>query len=110
MITATQKAKINKMNRASQDVSLGTLVQGFQGSSKTTVIAAQSNASAVAIDTGLDSVTGYVFQQYRSSGSLVVPTSGSQYYITNASGTVTISSPVANVIQTGDIINLVTFQ
>jgi hypothetical protein len=109
MITATQKAKINKMNRASQDVSLGTLVQGFQGSSKTTVIAAQSNASAVAIDTGLDSVTGYVFQQFRS-GSLIPATSGSQFYITNASGTVTISSPAANVIQTGDIINLITFQ
>ena len=109
MITATQKTKINRMNRASQDVSLGTLVQGFQGSSKTTVIAAQSNASAVAIDTGLDSVTGYIFQQFRS-GSLVFPTSGSQYYVTNASGTVTISSPAANVIQTGDIINLITFQ
>jgi hypothetical protein len=51
-----------------------------------------------------------VFQQFRSSGSLVVPTSGSQYYVKHASGTVTISSPAANVIQTGDIINLVTFQ
>lgn len=110
MITATQKSKLNKMNRASQDVSLGTLVQGFQGSSATTVSAGQASASSVAIDTGLDSVAGYVFQQFRSSGSLVIPTSGSQYYVKNASGTVTISSPAANVIQTGDIINLISFQ
>jgi len=109
MITATQKAKINKMNRASQDVSLGTLVQGFQGSVKTTVTASQSNASAIVVDTGLDSVTGFIFQQYRS-GSLIPNLSGSQLYTSNASGTVTISSPAAGVIQTGDIINLVTFQ
>jgi len=109
MITATQKAKINKMNRASQDVSLGTLVQGFQGSSVTTVTAAQASASSVAIATGLTSVTGFIFQQYRS-GSLIPNLSGSQLYTSNASGTVTISSPAANVIQTGDIIQLVTFQ
>lgn len=110
MITASQKTKLNKMNRAAQDVSLGTLVGGFQGNVKTTVSAAQASASSVAVATGLTSVSGYVFQQFRSSGSLVVPTSGSQYYVKHASGTVTISSPAANVIQTGDIINLVTFQ
>jgi predicted HAD superfamily phosphohydrolase len=110
MITATQKAKINKMNRASQDVSLGTLVQGFQGSVNTVLSSAQPSASSAAIATGLSAASGYVFQQFRSSGSLVVATSGSQYYVKHASGTVTISSPAANVIQTGDIINLVTFQ
>lgn len=110
MLTSTQKSKLNKMNRASQDVSLGTLVEGFQGNVKTTVSSAQASASSVAIDTGLDSVSGYIFQQFRSSGSLVIPTSGSQYYVKNASGTVTISSPAAGVIQTGDIIQLVTFQ
>jgi len=109
MITATQKSKLNKMNRASQDVSLGTLVQGFQGASATTVSAAQASASSVAIDTGLDSVAGFVFQQFRS-GSLIPATSGSQFYTTNSAGTVTISSPAANVIQTSDVIRLVTFQ
>ena len=109
MITATQKNKLNKMNRASQDVSLGTLVQGFQGASATTVSAAQASASSVAVATGLTSVTGFVFQQYRS-GSLVPVTSGSQIYTTNAGGTVTISSPAAGVIQTNDVIRLVTFQ
>ena len=102
MITATQKTKLNKMNRASQDVSLGTLVQGFQGASATT-------ASSVAIATGLTSVTGFIFQQYRS-GSLVPSPSGSQLYTTNAAGTVTISSPAAGVIQTSDVIRLVSFQ
>ena len=109
MITATQKAKINKMNRASQDVSLGTLVQGFQGASATSVSSAQASASSVAIVTGLTSVTGFIFQQYRS-GSLIPNLSGSQLYTTNSAGTVTISSPAANVIQTGDVIRLVTFQ
>ena len=109
MITATQKTKLNKMNRASQDVSLGTLIQGFQGASATTVSAAQASASSVAIATGLTSVTGFIFQQYRS-GSLVPSPSGSQLYTTNAAGTVTISSPAAGVIQTSDVIRLVSFQ
>lgn len=109
MITSTQKTKLNKMNRASQDVSLGTLIQGFQGSSATTVSASQSNASAVIVDTGLDSVSGYIFQQYRSA-SLVPATSASQLAISNSSGTVTIIGKAPNVIQTGDVINLITFQ
>ena len=50
MISSTQINKLNKMNRAAQDVSLGTLISGFQGSSATTVSAAQSNASAVIVD------------------------------------------------------------
>jgi len=63
----------------------------------------------VAIATGLTSVTGFIFQQYRS-GSLVPSPSGSQLYTTNAAGTVTISSPAAGVIQTSDVIRLVSFQ
>lgn len=109
MITATQRTKLNKMNRASQDVNLGTLVQGFQGSSATVVSSAQASASSVAIVTGLASVAGFIFQQSRS-GSLILADSGSQLYTLNSAGTVTISSPNAGRIQTGDIIRLVTFQ
>jgi hypothetical protein len=110
MITATQKTKLNKMNRASQDVSLGTLIQGFQGASVTTVSAAQASASSVAIVTGLSSVSGFVFQQYRSGSLIPYPTGSQVFYTTNVTGTVTISNPAANIIKTSDVIRLVSFQ
>jgi len=105
MITSTQESKINKMNRASQDVSLGTLVKGFQASDAHVVTAAEASASTVVIDSGLGSISGQIVQSVRS-GSLVF-TSASQVGISNVSGSLTIIGKAAGVISTNDVINYI---
>jgi len=105
MITSTQESKINKMNRAAQDASLGTMVKGFQASGSHLVSAAEASASAVVINSGLGTIHGQIVQNVRS-GSLAF-TSASQIGISNASGSLTIIGKAAGVISTNDVINYI---
>jgi hypothetical protein len=93
-ISSSQAAKINKMNRASQDVSLGTIIKNQQtyiGVSGSAVVSAVStNASALTINTGLGSVKGFLIQAWRAGspvlGGYAVSNSGSIIYRANAAG------------------------
>ena len=97
-ISSTNKAKLNKMNRAAQNVSLGDLLAARQS---TTVTDAQANASAVVIDTGLTSIEGFVVQTYRS-GSLV-----QAQKVTSSGGNITINS--GSAVTKDDVINWIAY-
>lgn len=102
--TASQIAKLNKMNRAAQDVSLGTVINGqISGvASGSIVSAAQASASAVSFVTGLTAISGFMVQAFRS-GSAVSPLYGSA-----SGGTLTVTSASASYkITTGDVINYI---
>lgn len=77
-ISNANAAKINKMNRASANVSLGTVVQNLQSGSATlngfirasgssAVSASEASASTVTITTGLTGIKGYIVQCYTSA-------------------------------------------
>lgn len=88
-------AKLNKMNKAAQNVYLGTLLSTMESGSatlasnatksgKVTISDTQANASAVVIDTKLSSITGYIVQTY-NTGS---PVQGA--YVTTSSASLTV--------------------
>ena len=97
-ISSTNKAKLNKMNRAAQNVSLGDLLAARQ---TTTVTAAQATASAVVIDTGLTAVEGFIVNIYRS-GSLV-----QDQKVTSSGGNITINS--GSAVTEDDVINWIAY-
>jgi len=78
-ITDAQKAKLNKMNRAAQDISLGTVLQTAEtdiGALKTNtakvvrgkyaIIQADVTATHKTINTGV-TISGFIVQIYRSN-------------------------------------------
>lgn len=105
-ITDAQKAKIDKMNRAAQDATLGTAFQtaeinitALQGlavkAGTYAMVEADATAGTKAIATGLGkNITGFIVQIYRSnvlvsgatttksSASLTIATNGSTYVVT----------------------------
>ena len=85
-ISNAQRAKINKMNKASQTVLLGTIVQGLQ----TDTVTLQSQASTL---TGVNLLTSGSF----SSGS--VEATGSSISI--LTGTTAIKGAFVNVRRSG---------
>jgi len=98
-ITDTQKTKINKMNRAAQDASLGTVVQTLETNAakivkgKYVAIAADATAGSKTINTGI-TIAGFIVQVYRAgillgsckvtatTTNLKVETNGSDYVVT----------------------------
>jgi hypothetical protein len=83
-ISTANATKINHMNRASHNVSLGTVIQDLQSGSATlngfirasgsTVLGAtDASASTVTIDPSLTGIKGWAVQAY-SSGSLKTTT------------------------------------
>lgn len=105
-ITTAQKNKLNKMNRASQDVGIGTLLQKIDGpfsSGSHTVTATEINASAIYLETGQTSITGFIVQRYMSGSQISdikVVSTGSNLNITAGSG---------SALATGDVIYWTTF-
>ncbi len=87
-ITAAQATKINKMNRAAKDATLGTAVRTAEtnitalqssssGSAYTlgasgsyTAVAADASNSKIAITTGLAAVNGFIVQVRRSGSAM----------------------------------------
>jgi hypothetical protein len=98
-ISNAHAAKINKMNKASQNVSLGTVVQNLQSGSATlngyirssgsaSVSQTQASASTVTIATGLTGIKGFIVQAYTSASimtGLKVVNSGSNLDVTAGS-------------------------
>jgi hypothetical protein len=108
-ISAANATKINKMNKASQNVSLGTIIQELQvsGSSSSgtidvrvtaleankvltagsiTVTSTHTNASVVTVATGLTTVDGYIIQAYAATGSQI----GGNPYVKRSSGNILV--------------------
>jgi hypothetical protein len=109
-ITNTQKDQINKMNRASQKASMGTVIQNLQtyvgASGSLTVSSVHTNASVITIETGLGSCKGFLVQAF-SSGSIK-----GDPYVHNLSGSLLIKARSAVygvsgsfVLTAGDIVN-----
>lgn len=107
-LTASQIAKLNKMNRASQDVSLGTRISSAEASitamelkdvvfSSSVVSAAQGNASAVILNSGLGSIVHFMVQHSRS-GSVLHGDSLSKLYVVNASGSLTVQTTSGSLL------------
>ncbi len=104
-ISNANKAKLNKMNRAAQNVSLGNILQAAPISGSHTITDAEANASAVTIATGLTAV-GFGLAQIFRSGS-IVSASASSLKITTSAGNMTISQG-SSVIK-DDLISWVAF-
>ena len=98
-ISNANATKINHMNRASANVSLGTVIQNLQSGSSTlnsyirssgsvSVSAAQASASQVEVATGLTGLKGYIVQCYTSASVMTgvkVQNSGSNLLVTAGS-------------------------
>ncbi len=74
-LTTAKINKLNKMNRAAKDASLGTLVGNMPATGITAgsvvVSSAEAAGSRVVITTGLDVVTGFVGQDLRSGSPII---------------------------------------
>ena len=120
-ISNGQRAKINKMNRASQDVSLGTIVQDLQSgcavsaayrATNTAIVASSGSltcsGSQMFIRTGLTTVHGKIVQCNRSGSVATLP-----LYIWSGSIagdiSVTSASGVAPLVTTTDVITWFAF-
>lgn len=111
-ISAAQKKNLNKMNRASKDVLLGTIVSDLQGNSTVsashTVTAGEATASKVILVTGLAKVTGFIGQDLRSGSPIINAkwTSGS------VAGTIIVESGVSGSplpLASGDVVTYIAF-
>jgi len=129
-ISASQKKNLNKMNRASKDVLLGTIVSDLitsasssTGTLATSIATLQSNAtvsashvvtsgeasaSKVILVTGLAKVTGFIGQDLRSGSPIINAkwTSGS------VAGTIIVESGVSGSplpLASGDVVTYIAF-
>jgi hypothetical protein len=112
-MTTANKTKLNRMNKAAQNVNLGTMLQnmGAISTGSFTVTAAQMNASLVEVPTGLASVGGFIAQGLRSGSPLnIKTTSGSvagSFIVQNTNIVTTVAG--GSIVQTGDVVNYVAF-
>ena len=96
-ISDANATKINKMNKAFQNITGGTLMQGFEddidaleaqqvvASGSMLVYALHTNASVVTIATGLGSIVGFNLQAFKSGSA-----TGEAYYVDSASGSLKV--------------------
>jgi hypothetical protein len=115
-LSSTQIAKINKMNKASQVPSLGTIIAGLQtsvgtleGVNKLTsgsyaAVAADASGSSMSILTGTTTIKGFIAPVATRSGSFmyhlnVNSSTGSKLVVTTA------GSPIA----AGDVVTWIVF-
>ena len=106
-ITDAQKAKINKMNRAAQDASLGTVVQTLETNTAKivkgtyTAITADATAGLKTINTGI-TISGFIVQVYRA-GILLA-----DYKVTATTTNLKIeTNSTSYVVTAGDVINYI---
>jgi len=91
-ISDANATKINKMNKAFQNITGGTFLQGLEdrqvvASGSMLVYALHTNASVVTIATGLGSIVGFNLQTYLS-GSLI----SEPRYVDSASGSLVVTA------------------
>lgn len=108
-ITDGVKAKLNKMNRAAQDATLGTAIQDLQTAvagivkGSYTAIAADQTAGYKVINTGI-TITGWVVQVYRASILLA------SYKVTATTTNLKIETNSTDyVMGTNDVIKYIVF-
>ena len=107
-ITNAQRAKINKMNRASQDVSLGTIIQGLTGVNLVTsgsyaTVSGDATGSVINILTGTTSIKGQIVD-IRRSGSIMYNT-----YVDSSTGSKLKIVSTGSAIAAGDVVNWIVF-
>jgi hypothetical protein len=112
-LTTKQINQLDHMNRAAQNVALGTMLgtAGILASGSLIVSDSQANASAVIITTGLATVGGFLFDGYRSGSPL-------KQYLNVVAGSVTAGTLVvlratnssASTITIGDKYNYIAFK
>ncbi len=97
-----QIAHLNQMNKASQSIKLGTLLDrlatSIGASGSHTATSGESSASAVTIPTGLSAIAGYQLQGFRS-GSVIT----NVYVVSSTSGSIVARS--GSFVTTGDLYN-----
>ena len=96
-ISASQKVKLNKMNKAAQLVGLGDLLKGAPISGSVLVTQAMATGSAVTIGTPLSAIAGMNVTLRRSGSSLPYIysiASGSQITVTAVTGGSILASDV----------------
>lgn len=117
-LTAKQILQMNRMNRAAQNASLGTLVGSLEGTAgqissafttgSYTAVAADASASRMIIATGATGIAGFLVQVY-TSGSLKstikVISSGSNLTVSAGSA---VSSTIP-AIAAGDVANWIVY-
>ena len=112
-ISNANETRLNKMNRAAQNVSLGTMIQnlGVISTGSFTVTAAQMNASRVEVPTDLTSVGGFVANVRRSGSPLMVKvTTGSVAGALIVENTTIVTTVVGgSQVATGDVVSYVAF-
>ena len=101
-ITTTQKNHLNKSNRASQDVALGTVLQNLQGltSGSLSVTTAQMSASAVTVYNDRATLGFFMFQVTRSGSTLATI-----FQALRSGGSLTIVPPTTGSFLVGDKVN-----
>ena len=113
-ITDAQKAKLNKMNRAAQDISLGTVLQTAEtdiGALKTNTakvvrgkyvaILADETAGSKTINAGI-TISGFIVQVYRANILLA------DYKVTATTTNLKVETNSTDyVVTTGDVINYI---
>jgi hypothetical protein len=112
-LTTKQINQLDHMNRAAQNVALGTMLgtAGILASGSLSVSNVQSDASMVIITTGLATVGGFLFDGYRSGSPL-------KSYLNVVAGSVTAGTLVvqratnnsASPIMLNDKYNFIAFK
>lgn len=103
-ISDAQASKINKMNRASQEVGLGNFIQGLQnGMGKYVVTAADVTATKSIINTG-KTITGQIVSIMRSNLQL----SGAKVTF-SATNLQIETNGTTYVLTAGDVVNYIVF-
>jgi uncharacterized YccA/Bax inhibitor family protein len=116
-LTTTQVNHLNNMNRAAQDVALGTRLKRMPGNSGTyTLVLADTIGTKTTVFDGFTGEVGYILQAYRSgsaiSGSAIgtgtLVTWGA--YLSGSSLVVKTGSSVSgSAFTTGDVLNYMIF-
>lgn len=103
-ISNTTKTKLNKMNRASADAQLGTVIQSLQSvvTGSLSVTTAQMSASAVVIYDAL-STLGIQLVNISRSGSWLAMNNAFKY--SRSGGSLTIMPVNSGSFNAGDVVN-----
>jgi hypothetical protein len=98
------KNKLNKMNRAAQDATLGTRVQSMGYAGSTVITTAQMSASAVIVYNAL-ATDGVFMYQVTRSGSNTAAITGANVKHLRSGGSLTIIPTNSGSLNAGDILN-----
>jgi len=101
-VSNTTKNKLNRMNRAAQDASIGTVLQNLQGltSGSLAVTLAQMSASAVVIYNPQATLGFYMYNVSRSGCPI-----STTFWEVRSGGSLTLVPPVSGSFLVGDVVN-----